>query len=65
MPTITELTEEAVDRSAIAAELNDGLITWQEAHPEAGGYETALEMAREDAARAWAELEAAERGSGE
>ena len=63
--TITELTEEAADRTAIAAELNDGLITWQEVHPEAGGYETALEMAREDATAAWAELEAAERGNGE
>ena len=63
--TITELTEEAAGRTAIAAELNDGLITWQEVHPEAGGYETALEMAQEDATTAWAELEAAERGNGE
>jgi hypothetical protein len=60
--TIDQLTEEAVGRSAIAAELNDGLITWQEVHPEAGGYETALEMAQEYASAAWAELEAAEKG---
>lgn len=63
-PSLAELRDEAVDRTAIAAGLNDGLITWQETHPEAGSYEAALEMARDDATAAWAELEAAEQKAG-
>jgi hypothetical protein len=68
MPTIAELTEEAVALTALAADLNDGTVSWQEWDPaltcddrQFAAYEEALTAA----AAAWADLEAAERAARE
>jgi hypothetical protein len=62
VPTLAQLRDEAVTRTAAAAGLNDGTEVWQDFYPEAGCHSVALDMAIEDMRRAWAELEAAERG---
>ena len=66
--TIAELTDDAVELTAWAADLNDGNRTWQEWDPELGpgcpsrqfaAYEEAAIAARD----AWERLKAAERGT--
>lgn len=66
--TITELTEEAVDLSDLAARLNDRTADWREWNDEltcADRQEVAAEEAALAATQAWERLEAAERGIGE
>ncbi len=60
---LAQLRDEAAARTAVAAELSDGTITWPEAYPGAGNWTAAYEMAIEDMQRAWRELEAAEKGA--
>ena len=68
MPTIDQLTEEAVELTDLAARLNDRTADWREWNDEltcAERQEVAAEQAAIAATQAWAELEAAERGNGE
>jgi hypothetical protein len=68
MATIAELAEEAAALTALAADLNDGTVSWQEWDADLtcddrqfAAYEEALTAA----AAAWADLEAAERAEQE
>jgi hypothetical protein len=63
MPRIGELTEEAVEATALAADLRDGTVSWQQWNPDltcSGRQEAATEEAAQAAAEAWEALEAAE-----
>jgi hypothetical protein len=62
--TIAERTGEAVAVTALAADLRDGIVSWQEWNPEltcAQRQDTAVEEAADAALSAWESLEAAER----
>jgi hypothetical protein len=63
MPTITELTQEAVALTDLAARLNDRTASWQEWNEEltcAERQEVAAEEAAIAATQAWQALERAE-----
>ena len=62
--TIAERTSEVVAATALAADLRDGLVSWQEWNPEltcAGRQDVAVEEAADAARAAWEALEDAER----
>ena len=65
MPPIAELTDDAVELTAWAADLNDSTRSWQEWDPELDGpdrQDAAYEAAALAAQTAWKRLETAEKG---
>jgi hypothetical protein len=64
--TIAELTDDATELTAWAADLNDGTRTWEQWDPEmtcADRQDMAYEEAALAAREAWEALKAAERGT--